>query len=195
MLTPPEQDLQKLFDEQAIARLEPLCCRAVDRLDAELLRSLFHPDGVEQRGGDPVPVHAAADAIMDGLRGLFISTHHTVTQAVIDIDGDDASSESYYLSTVIASGGPDSIERVFGDRYAADAERAGTIDRPHEIRTGGRYLSRYTRHGGRWVFVHRLVVVEWNRCEVSLGHYDGGLLCGLNRSGTRDRTDPVYRLR
>lgn len=183
-----------LIDQQALARLEPLYCRAVDRLDAQLLRSLFHPDGVEQRGGDPVLMHAAAEPMIDGLRSLFTATHHTVTQALIDIAGDRATSESYYLSTVIAPGGRSSIERVFGDRYASEAERAGTLEQPHEISTGGRYLSRYERFEGRWVFVHRLVVVEWNRCEVSRGRYDGGLLSSLNRSGTRDRTDPVYRL-
>jgi hypothetical protein len=174
--------LDELLSERDVRRLEPLYCRAVDRHDAELLRSLFHPDGVEQRGGPPARMWDVAGPMIQTLRSLFRSTFHSVTQATVAVAGDRATSESYYVSVVVVDGGRPSLSKVFGDRFADDAERAGRVDQAHEIVSAGRYLSRYERRAGEWRFAHRCVVTEWNRCGPNRSNFTDGLLANLNRS-------------
>jgi hypothetical protein len=189
-----EAPIELLLSEREIRRLEPSYCRAVDRLDTDLLRSLFHPDGVEQRGGPPVNAWDMAEPMIDALRTLFSSTFHTVTQTIIDVAADHATSESSYNSVVVAPGGTESLTRVFGADYVALAEQSGLADRPHEIISAGRYLSRYERRHESWRFTSRLVVTEWNHCAIAGSRFEGGLLAGLNRTGARDRSDPLYSL-
>jgi hypothetical protein len=189
-----DASIELLLAERAIRRLEPSYCRAVDRLDVDLLRSLFHADGVEQRGGPPANAWDMAGPMIEALRTLFSTTFHTVTQTIIDVAGDHATSESYYNSVVVAPGGTESLTQVFGADFVAGAERSGVADRPHEIVSAGRYLSRYERRDGSWRFTSRLVVTEWNHCAVAGSRFVGGLLGGLNRTGARNRSDPLYAL-
>lgn len=156
--------------------------------------SLFHPEGVEQRGGAPFLVRDAAEATMDALRSLFAQTYHCVTQSIVDLEGARGVSESYYFSRLVTPPGRESLEAVFGVDHAAEIARSGEPDGPYEIVSGGRYLSSYERRDGSWRFTHRLVVTEWNQVGPVTGRYAGGVLGGLNLSARRDGTDPVYRL-
>ena len=45
-----EGDVQKLLDREAIKELVNLYCRAADRHDHELMRSLYHEDAIDDHG-------------------------------------------------------------------------------------------------------------------------------------------------
>ena len=45
-----EGDVQKLLDREAIKELVNLYCRAADRHDHELMRSLYHQDAIDDHG-------------------------------------------------------------------------------------------------------------------------------------------------
>jgi len=85
-------------DRDAIQNLLGLYCRAIDRLDVGLLKSIYHPEGVDDHGAISANAHEFADRVVELLRETCVSTLHTVTHSVIDVRGDAATSESYYFA-------------------------------------------------------------------------------------------------
>lgn len=117
------------------------CCRALDRLDRELLREQFHPDaevdyGSIYRG----PIGGFLDVAM-GFQGAMRDTQHLVGNISIAVDGHVASAESYvHAHHVIVQGD----ERV-------------------QLMVGGRYLDRFTRREGEWRIAFRTELIDWGR--------------------------------
>jgi hypothetical protein len=144
-------------------------CRGIDRGDAELIRSAYHDDGVD-RHFESEPVAAAdfaaqAVAVVDGWKRI---TQHHVTNVLIEVDGDTAAVESYYL-------GVQPTPREDG------TEALSAI--------GGRYLDRFERRDGRWAIVDRLVVIDWSREE--LPGEDWALVAQFAQGGRRE-ADPSH---
>jgi len=46
-----------MSDREAIENLLGLYCRAIDRLDVELLKSVYHPDGIDDHGAISANAH------------------------------------------------------------------------------------------------------------------------------------------
>lgn len=136
-LTPEETaSLRLLLDRQAVVDCVTRYARGVDRADEALLRSAYHPDAREDHG-----------AYVGGLDGLvrFLAAAHDpfegyqryVTNHSVEVDGDEAHAESYYLCV---------LRRSEGDRLLVN---------------GGRYVDRLARRDGGWVILRRVVVGEW----------------------------------
>jgi hypothetical protein len=128
--------LRRLLDRNAIVECINRYARGIDRGDVELMGTAYHSDAVEDHGGGYV-------GAVDGLLPYLIETHKQfpgyqrfVTNFSIDIDGDEAHCESYWL-TVLAM-----------DDKA--------------ILNGGRYVDRLKKRDGEWGIVNRVVVIEWN---------------------------------
>ena len=143
--------------------------RGVDRADVELLRTAYHPDAIED--------HGAYVGGLDGLVGFLTAAHapfagyqRYVTNHSVEVDGDDAHAESYYLCVL----------RSDGDAAGATSGRL--------ILNGGRYVDRLRRRDGRWAILRRVVVAEW---ETAL---DGGApRYPSNIDARRSRDDVSYR--
>jgi hypothetical protein len=116
-------------------------CRALDRLDRELLASVFHPDaeldyGAIYRGG----VDGFLDAAM-AFQASMRDTQHHVGNILVRLDGERATAESYvYAHHVLVEGGA-----------------------LHELIVGARYLDRFEARGGEWRMTHRAEVLDWGR--------------------------------
>lgn len=133
--------IRQLADKQELLELVTLYCRAIDRRDFPLLRSLYHPGARECRG-----------AIYEGDAGGFVDwaagdavnyelTVHRLFNSYFVIDGDFAE----------------------GEIYAEAYHRTAGAD-PQEVIAGGRYLDRYQRCDGRWGFIYRTSTID--RCEM-----------------------------
>jgi hypothetical protein len=157
--------LQELADKQAITEVIYRYCRALDRMDVDLARSVWHPGGTADYGelfqgtGDGFidwvwAAHAAMDA-----------HSHQITNILIEVAGDRAASESYV--TVALRTKP--------------AEGAAV-----EIESRGRYLDRWSRRDGRWAIDHRQFVEDLQRV-----HDAPPVGPGASR---RDRSDPSYQV-
>ena len=184
--------LQLVIDRQEIEQLLRLYCRAIDRLDVELLRSIYHPDGVDAHGQFEGNAHEFAGFIIDYLRKNTSYCFHTITQSIIDVEGDVAAAESTYIGYERIPGGWESLSGFFGKRYAAAAREAGTLEREHQHTCGGRYIDRLEKRRGEWKVLRRRITNEWNECQVTSHIWDDGNLANYNLPGTRDRGDPVY---
>lgn len=181
---------QHLLDERDIARLEPLFCRAIDRRDLALLLSLFHADATERRGDREIHVHGEAAGQLGYMVAHFLSTFHSVTQSLVDVRGDRAISESYYLSRVLLPAEHETLAQMFGATYL-ESWTAEEASRPFTILSGGRYLSRYVRDGAVWRFIGREVLNEWNECGPSRQHYAGGMLARIRAPMPSGKPDPL----
>jgi ketosteroid isomerase-like protein len=129
-------EVQRLLDRQAILDCVHRYCRGVDRHDYELLRSVFHPDALDQHGdfvgGVPAFLKFAEEAT-----SIHAGSVHHITCHFCEFDGDTAHAESYVLSV--------SREK--------DGKTAMVL--------GGRYLDRFEKRNGEWKIALRRVVRDF----------------------------------
>jgi hypothetical protein len=138
--------------------------RAMDRIDAELGRGVWHEDGTADYG-----------AMYQGSGRGFVewacTTHaqmiahaHRITNMLIQVEGDRAASEAYVHATL---------------RFSRDGrEQVGTVF--------GRYIDQWSLRGGRWAIDHRVYVQDMDEVRDA-----GAPLVGAF-GGSRDRDDPSY---
>lgn len=170
--------LQTLLDKAAIHDVTMRYCRAADRTDAGLLASVYHPDARDDHG---FFVATGADmvdrvrAIRDGeLADDYHMTSHLVSNQIIEVDGDWAASEVYYL---LRSRMPEQ-DRAFGDSLV-----------------GGRYLDEFERRDGQWRIIDRILVWDFLRYDPVTAQWprDHAQLDHDATWGSRSLDDPVYR--
>ena len=142
--------VQALLDKQACVELVYKLARSIDRCDEPLLRSLFHPDATDDHG---VFVGTAADFatwVMPVLASMKRTQHH-VGNVLIQLDGDRAYGESYFIAhhTVAQEGGDDIFTLA-----------------------AGRYLDRFERRNGEWKISHRHAAYDWNSTVPSSDSWD-----------------------
>ncbi len=132
--------LQQWLDKQALLELVVKYCRACDRRDYVLLRSLYHDDAVDDHGAMFCGGPDAYVAWLPGVLAQFEATVHTIANALFEVRADAAQGE---------------IATVAYHRTHAPAAR--------EITIGGRYLDHYARRGGVWKFARRGLALDWCR--------------------------------
>lgn len=101
-------------------------------------------------------------------------TSHLVSNQIIEVDGDWAASEVYYL---LRSRMPEQ-DRAFGDSLV-----------------GGRYLDEFERRDGQWRIIDRILVWDFLRYDPVTAQWprDHAQLDHDATWGSRSLDDPVYR--
>jgi hypothetical protein len=177
-----ERVLAELADRQAIHDCLVRYSRGVDRLDRELLLSVYHPDAIDDHGmfvGGPKDF---ADWVIDMHSSMHLSQQHCLMNHACELDGSIAHTETYYMFIGMNRQGP-----------------------PVSV-SGGRYVDRFEKREGTWAIAHRICVRDWISTDEPIDPDDpaaftavkGGLppaLAHLMVSATqssRDRTDPSY---
>lgn len=122
-------------------------CRGVDRRDAEVIRSVYHPDATDDHGSFKGLGVEFADYVVAALDALETPSQHHITNVLIELAGERAAVESYFLA--------------FHPQPASDASAREPI-----AFVGGRYLDRFECRDGRWAIAHRQVVLDWTREDV-----------------------------
>lgn len=140
-----DDQVQALLDKQAITELSYRYSRAADRLDRELLASVYWPDGTDDHGAFVGSAPDYVDWVMTLLSG-WISVHHDNTNILIDIDGDTATGEVHWTGY-----------------YTYEIN--GQV---HDHLAVGRYIDRYERRDGEWRILHRTCLSDWSRLEPSV---------------------------
>jgi hypothetical protein len=160
----------ELFDRQAIRDKVTDYCRATDRLDRELLLSVYHPDAIDDHGiyvGSP---EGFVDYSCELNLRMHHSTQHIISNHSCELDGDVAHCETYWMVvSVNKQGAPLTI-------------------------FGGRYIDRFEKRGGEWRIAARKCVPEWSGVpgeawqspEFAAAFASGG-------GAARDRRDASYQ--
>lgn len=160
--------LQTLIDKQALHELVLTYCRACDRRDFVLLRSLYHDDAFDDHGS---MFRGSADEYLAWLPPVlanFEATVHSITNALFVVQADSAQGELYTIA--------------YHRTHPPQAR---------DILIGGRYLDRYQRRAGVWKFLHRSLALDSCRVEaVDAGAYRE-FAAGAPR-GRTDAEDPSY---
>jgi SnoaL-like protein len=163
------EQIQALLDKQSIYEVLVRYCRGVDRCDEDLIRSAFHENSYDDHGYWRGPGHELAPFLADRLRKANSATTHSITNVLIELDGDLARSESQVHATLIRKG---------SDPVEVDV-------------VGARYLDRLSRRDGRWRIEHRIVVLDWLNTEVWRDSAPAVPIEGFAR-GARCPEDPSY---
>jgi hypothetical protein len=132
-----DESVQELLDRQAIVDCVHRYCRGVDRKDEEILLSAFHDDAVDAHGAGPAPIQEFLDFLWRRHEGREIAQHF-VTNIRVELDGDIAHGETYFLAVGAA---PGSTELSL---------------------VGGRYVDRFERRDGEWRIATRVTIPEWS---------------------------------
>src|SRR3546814_15005843 len=111
--------------------------RARDRHDSDYLREAYRHDAWENHGAFQGPARDCASR-SGKQHAAFCKSHlHHLSNHRIDVDGDLAHAETYFLAGLLRK---DGITEM----------------------VGGRYVDRLERRDGRWAIAERACILEWN---------------------------------
>ena len=138
--------LERLEAQEAIREVMYRYARGADRGDIELFKSCYWPDATDCHWFWNGNAHEFADYVIPLLREIP-NSQHSITNPIIEIDGDRAVAEcQWYVLHHI---------RLDDDRF---------IDQQGE----GRYLDVFERRDGVWKILHRQTAMEALREHVAL---------------------------
>jgi SnoaL-like domain len=138
-----EEAVRHLYAESKIRAALARYCRGVNRLDFELVASVFHSDARNEHGAFAGSVEEFVGWLKDSALARFTWTMHNLGTCGIDIVGDEAYVETYAVA------------------YHGEPAGAG---RETQRSSGVRYIDRFERRtGDDWLIARRLVIVEWRR--------------------------------
>ncbi|QTD56022.1 nuclear transport factor 2 family protein [Parasphingorhabdus cellanae] len=155
-------------DKLECTELVTRVARAIDRCDAELLKTLFHPDATDDHGIFVGSVDEFIEWVMP-LLATMKRTQHIIGQVLIEVDGDHAVGESYFIA-----------------HHAMNSPEGDIL-----MIAAGRYLDRFERRDGCWKISHRHAVYDWNSVEPMTDSYDRANPASMTL-GTRGTSDASY---
>jgi hypothetical protein len=162
--------LDLLFSRSAIQDLLARYCRALDRGDIDLLRSVYWPDGHDDHGMYVGNIADFVEFSMSTLRTMK-RTMHLIANCVIDFDdADHARSETYIVAW-------HDIEAGLGDTHLV---------------AGGRYLDKFERRDGEWRIIERTQLADWHQMQHSTMNYDSPIFEKITKRGGRFPDDPAF---
>ena len=172
-----QNKLQKLLDKEAIRELVQIYCRAADRHEHVLMRSLYHEDAYDDHGNFfKGPAMEFIDMLPDIQKAMAI-LHHNVTTHNIFFD-------------------PENPDYAEGETYIIAFHKVQPDGAPngHDVLIGGRYFDIYEKREGKWKFSSRSIDADWvyvsDPSDVALDH---PMIDGVH-IGCPGTEDPSYKL-
>ena len=145
MGTDVERRLQALIDKDEIRDVLMRYARGVDRGEADIVASCYHPDAIDDHGGIQLTGTEAGPRFTatrkPSTQGQLMQ--HFMGNISIDVDGDTAYTETYCIAF------------LHPERDAAE----------HTVWRGLRYLDRFEKRNGAWKVAYRVVVDDWDRMD------------------------------
>lgn len=158
--------LVELVDRRRIEDLILRYCRGIDRLDADLVRSCFHPDATDTHGS----FHGTADEFITwafDLLGRYDATMHLVANHMATIRGDAAVAETYGVAH----------------------HRSSDPDPRRNLTVGFRYIDRIERRADDWRIARRIATTEWVTAPAPGSEWP---IPADSAVGRRDGDDPIF---
>jgi hypothetical protein len=159
--------MDKTIAKSEIYDLSCKYMRGLDRLDLELLKSVFHEGAWCDYGFTKSDAPTFATFCMDALKD-HVANHHMIGNSLIEFDDDENTAYG----------------EIYFNAYHKTIENGVNTD----VIIAGRYLDRYERRDGVWKIVYRSEVNDWSRTEPTNDSYFDDSDC--HRGGRQD--DRVY---
>ena len=161
-----DAELRNLLVKERLHELEIAYCRAVDRRDEALLRSIFFEDAVEEHGQMyRGPASDFVRWVIEDFLPQYESTAHYVLNEWYQVRGERAEGETY---------------RISHHRHRRDGEPTETI-------AACRTFNRYECRGGTWRISYRGVARDWiTQRPIDQTLYQGKFGMEMSRPGTGD---------
>ena len=155
-----------------ISKVLATYCRGVDRCDADLLKSVYHPDGTDDHTDFKGLGWDFAEYITKLCRDMNGVSQHNATNSYIELDGSHfANVDSYYI-----------VHHAFPDPETGEKMVLLAL---------GRYLDRFEKRHGAWKILNRLVTIDWSRYAAAGEPWPGA--SNFPAIGFKPE-DPFYRL-
>lgn len=165
-----QQRLLTLLDERDIHDVLVRYCRGVDRCDRELIASCYHEDAVDDHGNWQTYGRDAADTITARVQPGPDTAMHFMGNVCIEVEGDEAFTESYLLA------------------YRAFQRDGKNYTRVRAVR----FVDRFARRNGQWRISERVVADDWNRVDEVI---EAMRETDQFRRGSKGPDDPVFAIR
>jgi SnoaL-like protein len=161
--------IDELLAKSAICDVQITYCRAIDRMDFDLLRSCFHPDATTdfgfQKGGLDDFLAMARTSL-----ARFSGTTHFTGNQLVQLRGHSAWAEHYTVAT-----------------HRCPADEQGPV---RDLITAVRYVDRMEQRQGAWRIATRVLVLDWWRVDPVNDAGEGPQVT----LGQRDRSDASYHV-
>lgn len=171
MTTPTSQILNELADREAIRECLYRYSRGVDRLDADMIRSAYWPDCVDNH----MSFTGNAEEFIEWsfpIMGSMDQTMHIIGNVLMTIRGNEADVEAYFYG----------IHRI-------NTPEGGKSD----VIGAGRYVDNFEKRGDEWRIAKRLVVTDWFRQYPDSADWSQGMLGIMVDPGGRYPDDESYK--
>lgn len=164
--------LESLLDRIAIEDCLTRYCRAVDRCDPELLKTVYWPGAID----DHIFWRGTAEEFVAFCMPILRSrdqTMHSICNVLIRIEGSEARVECHFHA------------------YERLRRKDGTSN---DVTMFGRYLDRMEKRNGEWRIAERKVVLDWWRIWQDSCDWARGLFGVRFEVGKRGDADPSAAL-
>ena len=166
-MSPEPNLLEELQRERLIRQKLLQYCRGIDRCDAELVASVYHPDGTDDHGSFKGLGRDFATYAAEHLKAGCDATLHALGDSLFNF-------VSPHMAIV--------------ETYVQAFHRRHDDDGIFLEKFGGRYVDRFEERSGEWRIAHRVCIHEWDAKErVELAFRPGRFV-----EGVRDRSDLAY---
>ena len=166
-----DSKIQGILDKESIRELVCTYCRAADRHDNELMRSLYHEDAYDDHGSFFKGKAMEFIDILPEIQKSMGILHHNVTTHNIKLNGKIAEGETYIIA----------FHQVL------------TEEGNYDVLIGGRYFDEYEKRNDVWKFSSRAVDADWvyvnDPSQVNLTH---PMIEGAD-IGSPNKEDPSYQ--
>ena len=167
-----EEALRHLLDRVAIEDCLHRYCHAVDRCDADLLRTVYWPEATDDHGFWSGNAMDFVDFCIPILKSRG-QTLHAISNIMMRIADSEARVQCYY----------DAIERVIGKD-----------GKPNDVTFLGRYLDRFENRAGVWKIIERKVIIDSWRIHPDSCDWERGVFGTRVVPGKRGLEDPSAAL-
>lgn len=148
-------------------------CRAIDRIQLDLLDQVFHRDALIDRANTTITLEQFVTNV-SARQPTLPTAFHMIGNVLIDfVDDDNAFVETYCLA----------LERH------NDSEK-GAVDRSVRLRLG----DHFQRREGQWKIARRLMIIDHEQA-IPVSLMGDAMFYSDDNKGARDASDPVLAMR
>jgi hypothetical protein len=189
--------IRETADRQQITEKLFLYCRACDRLDTELMSSIFWPDAIAHHGSYSGPAEGFWRGALFFLSRIEAALHYA-SNVIVEVKGDVAYQEALFtawhrvpkgeFAPASFSKSPYAGNLVGADDMVFDGFPGHDVTKAEDAVFCGRYVNKFERRNGEWRIIDHICFVEWEHWREASERSDVSIL----NLAKRDRTDPCY---